>query len=377
MRIGTPRPRDAVLALAGAAVLSADGLPRGTASTAAILALSLLTGAPLAWSRRAPLAAMVAAAIGLVVCLKVFHPYDSAIVVAMIALYNVALLGDRRRSLLVGAAWAVFLVALVAIIFPHAASAEAAVQLLLTFAALALGDTVRSRRALQEARREREQRIARERERESERRITHERLRIARELHDTVAHALVAINVRAGVAAHLYPAADADGTLTDIMSVSADALHELRATLGLLRDVDDPAPTAPTITLTALTPLLDRAQAAGLATAAEVQLNGHALPSAIEQAGFRIVQEALTNVMRHAAASRVTVAIRADRDALRIDVTDDGRNPTPPDLTKPGHGLRGMSERAAALGGDVTAGPAEDGGWQVHARLPLTNGVRP
>ena len=377
MRIGSPRPRDAFLALAAAVVLSADGLHRGTASIAAILSLSLLACAPLAWSGRAPLSTMVAATIGLVVCLAVFHPYDSAIVVAMLVLYNVARRGDRRRSLFVGAAWAVFLVAAIAIIFPRADSAEVGVQLLLTFVALALGDTVRSRRALQEARHEREQRIERERERESERRIIHERLRIARELHDTVAHALVAINVRAGVAAHLNPGADADGALTDIMSVSADALEDLRSTLGLLRDADDPAPTAPTTSLTAITPLLDRAQAAGLETAADVQLNGHAIPAAIEQAGFRIVQEAITNVMRHATASRLTVAIRADRDALRIDVANDGPHVSPPERLNHGHGLRGMTERAAAVGGDVIAGPAEHGGWQVHARLPLTTGARP
>jgi signal transduction histidine kinase len=377
MRIGTPRPRDALLALAGAAVLSADGLHRGDAPIAAILALSLLACAPLAWCARAPLTAMVAATTGLVVCLAVFHPYDSAILIAMIALYDVARLGDRRRSLLVGAAWAVLLVALIAIISPHADSAEAAVQFLLAFVALVVGDTVRSRRALQEARREREQRIERERERESERRVIRERLRIARDLHDTVAHALVAINVRAGVAAHLNPGAAADGALTDIMAVSAEALEELRSTLSLLRDVEDPAPTAPASGLTAITPLLDRARAAGLTTAADVQLDGHAIPSAVEQAGFRIVQEALTNVMRHAAASRVTVTVRADGDTLRIEVTDDGANASPASELNEGHGLRGMTERAAALGGDVTAGPAEGGGWQVRARLPLTTGARP
>jgi signal transduction histidine kinase len=376
MPIGAPRARDALLALAGAAVLSADGLHRGLAPVAAILALSLLACAPLAWSARAPLIAMLAVTTGLIVCLAVFHPYDGAILVASIALYNVALLGDRRRSLLVGAAWAVLLVGLIAIIAPHAADADTAVHFLVAFVALALGDTVRSRRALQEARRERKQRLERERERESERRITHERLRIARDLHDTVAHALVAINVRAGVAAHLNPAADADGTLTDIEAVSAEALADLRSTLSLLRDVDDPAPTSPATSLTAIDALLDRAQAAGLTTTADVRLNGHAIPSAIEQAGFRIVQEALTNVMRHAAASRVTVAIRVDGDTLRIEVADDGANASPPDEHNAGHGLRGMTERAVALGGDVTAGPAERGGWQVRARIPLTTGAR-
>jgi signal transduction histidine kinase len=152
------------------------------------------------------------------------------------------------------------------------------------------------------------------------------------------------------------------------MAVSSDALNDLRATLDLLRDADDPAPTAPTLDLASLTQLLNRAKAAGLDTDANVQLNGHAIPIAVGQAGFRIVQEALTNVMRHAAASRARVNLRVEADTLHVEVTNDGNVAAP---TQGGHGLRGMRERAAALGGDVTAGPAERGGWHVHARLPL------
>jgi signal transduction histidine kinase len=104
-----------------------------------------------------------------------------------------------------------------------------------------------------------------------------------------------------------------------------------------------------------------------------VQLNGHTIPIAVGQAGFRIVQEALTNVMRHAAASRAHVSLHVEADMLHVEVTNDGNVAAP---TQGGHGLRGMRERAAALGGDVTAGPAERGGWQVHARLPLRSAKR-
>src|SRR5437660_94906 len=231
--------------------------------------------------------------------------------------------------------------------------------------ALVLGDAVRSRRELREANHERDLRISHELEQENRRRIADERLRIARDLHDAVAHALVAINVRAGVAAHLH---GSDEALQDIMAVSSDALNDLRATLDLLRDADDPAPTAPTLDLASLTQLLERAKAAGLDADTNVQLNGHAIPIAVEQAGFRIVQEALTNVMRHAAASRARVNLYVEADTLHVEVTDDGNAAAP---KAGGHGLRGMRERAAALGGEVTAGPAERGGWQVHARLPL------
>jgi len=161
------------------------------------------------------------------------------------------------------------------------------------------------------------------------------------------------------------------------VAVSAEALNDLRTTLTLLRDADDPAPTAAALDLASLTQLLDRAKAAGLDAHADIQLNGHAIPIAVEQAGFRIVQEALTNVMRHAAASRALVTLRVKADTLHIDVTDDGRGAHQPRVpTAGGHGLQGMTERAAALGGEVSAGPAERGGWHVHAQLPLTHGKR-
>src|SRR5579864_2338892 len=357
MQLPRRRPWEILIALAGAVALVADALSRGSGSVAAAIPLALIACLPLAWSSQKPLTALLATTAGLLVCLAVFQPYDTAIFVLAAALYNVASRGDRRRSLIVGAATAAFVVIVIVVIADNVA-VNTAIRLGVVFAALVLGDTVRSRRELRDARRE-------EREQEDRRRVADERLRIARDLHDTVAHALVAINVRAGVAAHLHGSDDA---LQDIMAVSSDALNDLRATLDLLRDADDPAPTAPTLDLESLTQLVDRAKAAGLDTDANVQLNGHTIPIAVGQAGFRIVQEALTNVMRHAAASRAHVNLHVEADMLHVEVTNDGNVATP---TQGGHGLRGMRERAAALCGDVTAGPAESGGWQVHARLPL------
>jgi signal transduction histidine kinase len=376
MRIARPRPWDILFALAGAAALAGDGIHRGTGSAGIAVALSLLACLPLAWGSQAPLTALLGTAAGLLVCLAVFQPYDTAIFVLAVALYSVASLGDRRRSLVVGAVTALFLVSVIMVIDSDDVASDTGTRLGLALGALVVGDTVRSRRQLREANRERDLRISHEREQENRRRIADERLRIARDLHDTVAHALVAINVRAGVAAHLHASEDSDGALTDIMAVSAEALNDLRTTLSLLREADDPAPTAPTLDLASMTQLLDRAKAAGLDADADVKLNGHAIPIAVEQAGFRIVQEALTNVMRHAAASRARVALRAEADALHIDVTDDGTGAASGAPSTGGHGLRGMTERAAALGGEVSAGPAERGGWHVHARLPLTSGKR-
>jgi signal transduction histidine kinase len=371
MRIPRPRPWDVLFALAGAAALVAEGIHRGTGSVAISIPLALLACLPLAWSSQAPLTALLGVAAGLLICVPVFQPYDTAVFVLAVALFNVARLGDRRRSLIVGAGTAVFLVAVIMIVASDHIARNTGFRLGVALGALVLGDAVRSRRELREARREQDLRISHEREQENRRRIADERLRIARDLHDAVAHALVAINVRAGVAAHLHPSEDSDGTLTDIRAVSAQALNDLRATLSLLREADDPAPTSPTLDLASTTQLLDHAKAAGLDVDADIELNGHTIPIAVEQAGFRIVQESLTNVMRHSAASCARIRLRVEANALLIDVTDDGTGGA---SGAPGHGLRGMTERAAALGGQVSAGPAERGGWRVHARLPLTHG---
>ena len=361
MRLARPRPWEIAIALAGAAALVGDAIYRGSGSIAVAIPLALLACAPLAWSVRAPLPALLATTAGLLLCLAVFQPYHTAIFVLAVPLYSVASLGDRRRSVIVGAATAAFVVVVVVVVADNVAI-NTAIRLGVVFGAVALGDTVRSRRELRVAKRE-------EQEQENLRRIADERLRIARDLHDTVAHSLVAINVRAGVAAHLHASEDSDGALRDIMSVSAEALNDLRTTLGLLREADDAAPTSPTLDLAAMTQLLDRAKAGGLDADADVQLNGHTIPIAVAQAGFRIVQEALTNVIRHAAAVHAHVVLRVEAVSLHIDVTDDGTAAGPP--ATGGHGLRGMGERAAALGGEMSAGPAADGGWRVHARLPL------
>ena len=377
MRLARPRPWDILFAVAGAAVLVGEQIHRGTGSVGIAIPLALLACLPVAWSSQAPLTALLATAAGLLVCLAAFQPYETAIFVLAIPLYHVASHGDRRRSLLVGTGTAVFVVGVIVVIEAENVARNTGLRLAVVVGAVVIGDTVRARRELREARRERDLRIAREREQENRRRVADERLRIARDLHDTVAHALVAINVRAGVAAHLDAHDGSDGALRDIMAVSAQALNDLRSTLSLLREAHDPAPTAPALDLASLTQLLEHAKAAGLEVDADVELNGEVIPLAVEQAGFRIVQEAVTNVMRHAGASHARVALRVEAGTLTIDVIDDGTAVTSAMAPPPGgHGLRGMSERAAAFGGDVKAGPAERGGWHVHARLPLASGAR-
>ncbi|WP_460438320.1 sensor histidine kinase [Amycolatopsis stemonae] len=192
-----------------------------------------------------------------------------------------------------------------------------------------------------------------------------ERLRIAREVHDVVAHSLAMINVQAGVAAHVADRRpeQAKEALLNIKAASASALKDLRATLAVLRSGEDKAP-APSLAQAA--ELLAHARDAGLT----VEVHGEAgdLPAPVDAAAYRILQESLTNVVRHAERPHhVDVRFERRPGAFTLRVRDDGRGTAEP---VPGHGLRGMGERAAALGGRCTAGPV-DGGFEVRVELPI------
>ena len=300
--------------------------------------------------------------------------------------------------------------------------------------AIMLGDTVRSRRALAAETADRLQLAEEEREAETARRVAEERLRIARELHDTVAHSMATITVQAGSALRLpagsqSPAVQA--ALTAIRQTSKSALADMRVTLGQLRGNGagaDPAPasTAPTSTAqagtapasTASTAQAGIAPASTASTAAagldrlpalseavraagapvSVTIEGAPVPlePGVDHAAYRILQESLTNVLRHAGPlASATVRLRYQPDALTIEVTDDGPGPAPETGEPPGaqppagdpwlaggpwptggHGLTGMAERAAAIGGQLTAGPRPGGGFEVLATLPLNAPVR-
>jgi signal transduction histidine kinase len=233
--------------------------------------------------------------------------------------------------------------------------------------AAALGESVRGRRVIAEAALERAERAERGREAEARQRVDAERLRIARDVHDTVAHALAVINVHAGVTAHLLDShpEQVRATLATIEQTSARALQELRGTLGVLR-ADEPR--APTPGLDHLDRLAALGRDAGLDVAVDVDGEARSLPSAVDHAAYRIVQESLTNAIRHAGPARVTICVRYDPQHLRLTITDDGAGR--PAASTPGRGVRGMHERAELLGGQVVAGPAPRGGFQVLAELP-------
>ncbi|MFI8965217.1 sensor histidine kinase [Streptomyces sp. NPDC053493] len=229
--------------------------------------------------------------------------------------------------------------------------------------------------------REVEQRaLAAEREQEARARqsATEERLRIARELHDILGHSVSLINVQSGAALHRLgknPApeqglATAREALQAVRDTSKEALRELRATLGVLRRADEEAPTAPASGLALLPELVERAASTGLDVRIRAEGTPVALPPPVDLAAYRIVQESLTNVTRHAGARAALVALDWGADGLRLRIEDDGAG-APEDRPAPGSGIRGMAERARAFGGELTARNIP-GGFRVDARLPFT-----
>jgi signal transduction histidine kinase len=211
----------------------------------------------------------------------------------------------------------------------------------------------------------------RSRDEAAQRRAMEERLRIARELHDSLTHSISVIQVQAGVAVHLARkrGEDVPPALQAIQEAGADAVRELRATLGVLRSEEDGDGSG----LCQLDSLVARVRAAGLTVTVTVTGAQRPLPPQADQAAYRIVQEALTNVSRHAGAASASVHLHYGPGTLSIQVDDDGTGTVPGTDARPsgpGLGLVGMRERVSALGGRLQAGPQDGGGFQVHAELP-------
>jgi signal transduction histidine kinase len=362
---------DVTWALAAFAALLADpglGWDSGHLSVAAVV-LAGATSLPLVVRRSYPLGTLVLVTAGLLACLAVFHPNIAAVGIIMVVLYTVGLQGRRLRTLIVAAAMAPVVAAAVVITSKEGFTAGATLaRLALLLAALAAGDALRGRLALVNARAEETER---EREATAVHRFDEERLRLAHELHDTIAHTLVGINTQAAAAVHLqreHPNESFDA-LQDIVRSSADALAELRSMLKIVRPAADEAPLRPAQTLADLRELVDGVRGPEMDVDLQLDAIPREIPAATAHGAYRIVQESLTNILRHSDAKRVTVRVALVEDQLIVEVLDDGRAALC-DSRAPGQGLQGMTERAAALGGRCEAGVAPDGGWRVRARLP-------
>jgi signal transduction histidine kinase len=340
-------------------------------------------GAVVAVRRRWPVAVFATAALTSLAYYALDFPDGPGWLGLFVALYTLTALGDGRRSLLTaGAGIAVLTVGWLtsaADVEPPAAIGWVFFRIGASVMSAALGESVRSRRDVAAEALQRAELAERTREQEARARVDAERLRIAREVHDTVAHALAVITVQSGVTAHVLDRRPdrAREALEAIARTSSEALQDMRAVLGVLRDDDGRSPEPG---LGRIGELTARAREAGLDVDLEAPSPPPPVPGAVGSAVYRILQEAITNVIRHAGPTRVRVAVDYCADAVEVRVTDEGPQEGPregpgtaaPGTDGTGRGIVGMRERCLLLGGELDAGPLPGGGFAVVARLPLT-----
>jgi signal transduction histidine kinase len=293
----------------------------------------------------------------------------------LVAVYSVAAYGDRWVSL-AGLAAAELGSAAVQLTPGRFQTPTVVSNALVIGAAWLLGHFVGVRRAYT-ARLERTAELERTRAEQARRAVAEERLRLARELHDVVAHSISVIAVQSGVGAHVAQTQpeEAAKALAAIEATSRAALIELRRLLGVLRQEGEPqGDLAPAPGLADLDGLLAEMAKAGLGVRLRVEGTPSPLPAGVDLSAYRIVQEALTNVVKHAGPARAQVTIGYRHQEVRVEVSDDGRGVTAPTgdgRARVGHGLIGMRERVQVFGGDLEVGPGPVGGFRVAARLPF------
>jgi signal transduction histidine kinase len=339
--------------------------------------LLLLVTLPLAVRRRAPAATMLTAAGALVLAATlVTHSRGIPVEVflaMLLAFYSVGAHCEDRRAPLVGAV-ALAAIAVVDLVRPgfFNSSGGSRPGAWLAFAiAWLVGRDLRRRRQRVADLEDRATRLEHDREEKAQRAVAEERGRIARELHDVIAHAVSVIVVQAQAGPHLLDEPKrVRGVFGSIESSGRDALAELRRVLGILRSEDQQLAIGPQPGLDSLQSLVDQVRASGLPVELRVEGEPFHLPAGIDLSAYRIVQEALTNVVKHAGNASAQVVIRYGPRALELDIVDDGLGGTP-SVNGAGHGLIGMRERVALYGGTLETGARNGGGYAVRARLPL------
>ena len=330
---------------------------------ALVLFVVVVQSAILWWRRRYPVAVLLASIVLSLVSFGITPDREPGSPALIFAVYAVSVYDQTRgRLYLVGAAMALVVVAVVLLLSSDFETARRLLPAGVTsLVAWVIGDYIRSRRRFMT------DLVARHRQ-EREQAAEAERLRIARELHDVVAHNVSAMAIQAGAARIAGNASDE--TLAAIERSARDTLTELNKLLGVLRRPSD-APLAPQPRLGDIETLLKPARDAGLAATLKVTGEPEPLPAAVELSAYRIVQEAVTNVLKHANASRVEVAVDYGASALNVTVTDNGTGTATTGSAGAGHGLIGMRERVALFGGDLTTGSSSLGGFTVRATLPV------
>jgi signal transduction histidine kinase len=370
---------DAAIAVAVATLLVAvavgGGIRDGKQASAIVLptVLSAIVALPLFLRRRRPYLALAGTLILAILAFGLSSPVPPVMLPIAVALYTVGARGFRRGAL-IGAATAIVSILVIRLVFaPGSALVEDLVRdVAWIVGSTALGYAVASRRAYVEEFKQRALHAERTREEEAQRRVNEERLRIARDVHDGVAHALASISLQAGAASAVLDS-DPEGAreaLRQIRGASVSALAELRATLGVLRQ-PTPGDATPAPNLDQLAELADVLRAGGIEVSVSREGGDRTVPAEVGNVAYRILQEALTNVLRHSGARHADVNVRYDQASLTVSVADDGNGQTRDDGRGSGYGITGMRERAEAVGGSLEAGPRSGGGFMVRADLPL------
>src|SRR3954454_19361761 len=351
------------------AIVGSFGASRGEQDRRAadwfMVALLLVGTVSLYWLRSRPVPVLWATVVSTLVYMLREYPWGPVIFAFVIAVFTVIRLGHRA------AGWT----GLIALYVGHVGGRmilgldeQGVYQVLLVGTCFCVLGFVAE---LFRAHRDRVMAAAQTRREEELRRAGEERLRIAQELHDVVAHHISLINVQASTALHLVDRQpeQAGPALSAIKDASKEALVELRSIVGILRHSDESAPRQPVAGLDHLDHLVSRTSRAGLEVHKIVEGNPRPLPDGLDRAAFRIIQESLTNVVRHANASSATVRIRYGEESLILQIDDDGQclAGTPNE----GNGISGMRERASALGGTLTTARTPTGGLRITATLPL------
>lgn len=368
----------AVLALVTIAFLEvASGVFHGPVGVAAAFQLAALL--PVAFRRVAPLPAIAISALAYMPYIVVYGASNSLsqLLVGLLLIYSVGRYTDQR-GLLPGAAIALLLIVAEGLGGTFLSPADWAFALIFSGAALGIGVTLRVQAERSNALALTAERALREQEARAQAAVREERARIARELHDVVAHNVGLIVLQAGGARSVLDT-DPERARTALRQVEVtgrQTLAEMRHLVGILR-VDAAADREPLPRLERLPALLSEARAGGLTVDMEVRGTPVELPAGLELAAYRLIQEALTNVRKHATGAHVNVCLGYEPDRLRIDVGDDGglagtTAVTVPDATDLGHGLIGMRERVQVYGGRMQAGAIPGGGFRIEAVLPLS-----
>jgi len=373
--VGRPRLLDRLLVLflflLGLPTVVGVYLTGSPVAAAAALILLFPQTLPLLWRRTWPVEAFVVVAAASAVRMVLGKPESDSILAMTAAAYSVSVYGLERARLVVAglSVVAVIVGAGVLLLVGHDPWTALLPPGALSLAGWVAGDYLRNRRRYLAELEARAARLEREADEARERAAEEERLRIARELHDVVAHQVSLIAIQAG-AARVGGAGDEKTALAAIEAGARETLAELNRLLGVLRRDGDRAARAPQPGLAGVGPLLQGARDAGLQAQLEVSGTAHALPAAVDLCAYRIVQEAVTNVMKHSGASRVDVRIHYGASSVDLTVFDDGAGPIRKAAAS-GHGLIGMRERVELFGGSLEAGGSELGGFRVRARLPV------